>query len=143
MTDSQLKVEITTDPANLGYAGKTAQQIVNLINAAKAGVTYAQIVPKPVVFSITTTALFRIAQMATDKQTAWYQIMANIRSLDQGIIPSEPTIQDMLTKAIADGVLTAGERTALEALGIRTGSRAEELWGERTVVTLNDVARIL
>jgi hypothetical protein len=138
MTEAQLIAELAL-PA---YAGMTANEKVALLNAPKAGVTFPVIVPKATVMAIFTTAMFRIAATAEPGKTAWLQIMANIRSLDVGINPSDGPVQAMLAQGVADGVITAEEKQTLESLGLRPGSRAEELWGEGTTVSLNDVARV-
>lgn len=143
MTDAELKAELTTDPAAMGYAGKSAQQIVNLLNGPKPGVTFPAIVPKATLLKIMGLGPFRAAALNDPKKTGWLQSLANIRSLDQGLIPSEPGVAELLAQAVADGVVTASEKAMIDAQGTRPGSRAEELWGEGTVLSLNTVARIL
>lgn len=138
MTDAELLAELAL-PA---YAGKTANEKVAMLNTPKQGVAFSQIVPKSTVMAIFTTAMFRIAAMPEPQKTAWLQIMANIRSLDVGVNPADGPVQQMLGQGVTDGVILSAEKAALESLGLRTGSRAEELWGEGTVVTLNDVARV-
>lgn len=138
MTDAELIAELSL-PA---YAGKSAAEKTAMLNAPKPGVMFSQIVPKSVVMAIFTQAMFRISAMPEPGKTAWLQIMANIRSLDVGVNPSDAPVQQMLSQGVADGVILSAEKALLESLGLRTGSRAEELWGEGTVVTLNDVARV-
>ncbi len=135
---AQLEIELSL-PA---YAGKTAAERVAMINAPKQGVTFDQIVPKATVMAVLTTAMFKVAALPEPGKTAWLQIMANIRSLDIGINPLDPSVAAMLAKGVVDQVITAEEKAALESLGTRTGSRAEELWGEGTSVSLNDVALV-
>lgn len=138
MTDAELIAELSL-PA---YAGKTAYEKMALLNAQKAGFNIPVIVPKATVMAIFTTAMFRISAIPEPGKTAWLQIMANIRSLDVGIKPSDAPVQQMLGQGVTDGVILPAEKAALESLGLRPGSRAEELWGEGTVVTLNDVAKV-
>lgn len=142
MTPAQLQSEITNDPAGLGYAGKTSQQIVDLINAARESITISVVVPKATVLQVIGLGPFRAAALSEPKRTGWLESLANIRSLEIGIVPSDAGVSALLTSAVADGVLTADEKATLDALGTRTGSRAEQLWGAGTVVTLNDVARV-
>ena len=141
MTPQQL-AELKTELDLPAYAGKTAAERVAMINAPKQGVTFSQIVPKATVMAVLTTAMFKVAALPEPGKTAWLQIMANIRSLDIGINPLDPSVAAMLAKGGVDQVITAEEKAALESLGTRTGSRAEELWGEGTSVSLNDVALV-
>lgn len=141
MTPQQL-AELKTELDLPAYAGKTAAERVAMINAPKQGVTFDQIVPKATVMAVLTTAMFKVAALPEPGKTAWLQIMANIRSLDIGINPLDPSVAAMLAKGVVDQVITAEEKAALESLGTRTGSRAEELWGEGTSVSLNDVALV-
>lgn len=142
MTDAELLAEITNDPAGLGYAGKTAQQIVDMINAPRDGVVIAVIVPKSTVLQIMALAPFRAAALPEPGRTGWLELLANIRALSEGLSPLDAVVSAMLTQAVSDGVLTEGEKMQLDALGQRDGSRAEQLWGVWTVVSLNDVARV-
>lgn len=141
MTPQQL-AQLKTEMELPAYAGKTAAERVAMINAPKQGVTFDQIVPKATVMAVLTTAMFKVAALPEPGKTAWLQIMANIRSLDIGINPLDPSVAAMLAKGVVDQVITAEEKAALESLGTRTGSRAEELWGEGTSVSLNDVALV-
>lgn len=144
MTDTQLKAEITGDPANMGYAGKAAAQVVAIINAPKAGVTFPKIVDVATILGVMIEAPGRIARFADSTKTGeWNQILANIRSLKEGFRPSDAPVAAMLQKALNEAVITSAEKATIEALGLRPGSRAEELWGEGTVVSLNNVARVI
>lgn len=138
MTDQQLAAELAL-PA---YAGKTAEQKVAALNAAKPGYFVPRIVDVGTILGVLGAAPFRISQMSEPNKTAWLQVLANIRSLKEGFNPSDPTVAPLLAQGVTDGAITAGERLTLESLGLRPGSRAEELWGEGTVVSLNDVARV-
>ena len=143
MTDAELRSELTNDPAGLGYAGKTAAQKVALINAAKEGVTFPKLVDVATVLRVIGMAQFRAAALTEPSRTGWLETLANIRSLKDGLIPSDSGVAELLAGAIQAGVLTTGEKAALDTLGTRQGSRAEELWGAGTVVSLNDVARVV
>lgn len=138
MTDAQLAAELAL-PA---YAGMTASQKVAALNAPKPGVSIPVIVDVGTILGVLGSAPFRVAAMSEPNKTAWLQVLANIRSLKEGFKPSDPTVAPLLAQGVADGAITSQEKAALETLGLRTGSRAEELWGEGTVVSLNDVARV-
>lgn len=138
MTDAQLAAELAL-PA---YAGLTAAQKVAALNAPKDGVTFSQIVPKSVVLQIIGLSPFRAAALSEPGRTGWLESLANIRALEVGLNPSDAGVAALLAQAVNDGVLTAEEVGMLNALGVRDGSRAEELWGEGVSVSLNDVALV-
>ena len=139
MTDAELAAELAL-PA---YFGMTASQKVAAINAPKEGVTFPRIVDVATVLRIIGMAQFRAAALSEPSRTGWLETLANIRSLKDGLIPSDSGVAELLAGAVQAGVLTSDEKATLDALGIRTGSRAEELWGAGTVVSLNDVARVV
>lgn len=144
MTREKLAAEIAIDPAEIGYANKTANQIVEMLNSPREGVSIPQLVPVGVILGVIGQAPFRIAALSEPgKSTAWFQVLANIRSLKEGLVPSDSSVTPLLSLGVADGVITADEKSTLESLGLRPGSRAEQLWGEGTFVTLNDVANAL
>lgn len=143
MTSEQLLAELTNDPEDIGYDGMSITERLAALNAPRESVTFPVIVPRSIVMEITTPAMFRIAALADPAKTAWLQVMANIRSLDLGLRPSDASVQTILAQAVTDGVLLAPERGYLESLGVRLGSRAEQLWGEGAVVTLNDLALVM
>lgn len=138
MTDAELIAELAL-PA---YAGMTASQKVAALNAPNPDISIAKIVDVATVLGVLGSVPFRVAAMNEPGKTAWLQVLANIRSLKEGIKPTDPTVSPLIAQGVADQVITAGEKTILETLGVRPGSRAEQLWGEGAVVSLNDVARV-
>ena len=145
MTDAELIDELAL-PA---YAGKTAQQCVDMLNAPKQGVSFPVIVPKGTVLAVLARVPQRIATLSASEQQECTQTLANVRSLEHGLYtwlpdghPLKANTEYGFARAVELGAMIADEKTLLETLGKRTGSRAEELWGEGTVVTLNDVARV-
>lgn len=143
MTTAQLADELTNDPTNIGYSGMSTQEKLAAINLPRESISFSVIVPRSVIVEVTTPSLFRIASMPDPSKTAWLQVMENIRSLDYGLRPSDPSIQGLLAQAVAEGVLLAQEKALIDSLGVRHGSRAEQLWGEGRVVSLNDIALTL
>lgn len=143
MTDAEMLFEITNDPAQLGYAELTADQIVEKMNQPNDFITFPVIVPVAVVLQIFAQAPFRAAQLSEPDRTGWLETLSNIRALKEGLNPSDPGIAQLLNAAVIAGVVTAEERASLDALKTRVGSRAEQVWGEGTVVSLNDVARVI
>lgn len=138
MTDAELAAEL----ASRDYAGMNALQKVAALNAPKEGVTFPKIVDVATVLKVIGLAQFRAAALSEPSRTGWLETLANIRSLKDGLVPSDDGVSTLLAGAVQAGVLTSEEKATLDALGSRTGSRAEELWGAGTVITLNDVARV-
>ena len=137
MTDAELAAELAL-PA---YAGLTAEQKTAALNAPKEGVTFPVIVPKATVALVLDGSHSAVATLADAvKKEVWTRRFDVLLSLAEGVRPSD--ITDMLAAGVADGVLTQQQVGTLNYLGTRTGSRAEELWGEGVVVSLNDVARV-
>ena len=137
MTDAELAAELAL-PA---YAGKTASEKVAMLNAPKEGVTFPVIVPKATVALVLDASHALIAGLVDPvKKEVWTRRFDVLLSLAEGVRPID--IADMLAAGVADGVMTSQQVATLNALGTRTGSRAEELWGEGVVVSLNDVARV-
>lgn len=134
--------ELAAELALPAYAGMTAQQKADALNAPKEGVSFAQLVYVADVLRVMGQATFRAAALEEPSRTGWLQTLENIRALKDGLVPSQSGVAEMLAGAVLAGVLTAEEKAALDALGMRLGSRAEELFGEGTVVSLNDVARV-
>lgn len=139
MTDAELIAELSL-PA---YAGLTAAEKAVALNAPKEGVTFPVMVPKGDLLLAISACHERIATKAEPERTMWYQLLATIRSLSEGIYANHPAVADFFAKAVLAGVLTQDEVNYVQSLGVRAGSRAEELWGAGFVVSLNDVARVL
>lgn len=142
MTDAQLIAEFTVDPANLGYAAKNAEARHELITRVRDTIQIAKIVDVATVLGVLGSVPFRVAAMPEPGKTAWLQVLANIRSLKEGLKPTDPSVAPLLAQGVTDGVITPEEKASLESLGVRPGSRAEQLWGEGATVSLNDVARV-
>lgn len=143
LTDAALVAELTEDPAEIGYDGMTTAEKLVAINAPREGVAIPQIVDVATILGVIAMAPFRVAAMSEPNRTAWLQVLANIRSLKEGMRTSDAPVQQLLAVGVSDGAITAEEKQILESLGQRPGSRAEQLWGEGASVTLNDLARVL
>lgn len=139
MTDTELLQELNLPE----YAGLTAEEKMNSLNLPRPDYYVYQMVPKSQVLQVLGSAVFRIAALSEPHRTGWLEILDNIQSLEEGLIPSEPAVAALLTLAVSAGVLTTEERNQLDSLGKRPASRAEHLWGAGTTVTLNDVAKVL
>lgn len=140
MTPQQL-AQLKTEMELPAYAGKTAAERVEMINAPKQGVTFNQIVPKATVALVLDSSHELVAELADPiKKEVWRRRFDVLLSLVEGVKPSD--IADMMAAGMADGVLTEQQVGTLHYLGTRTGSRAEELFGEGATVSLNDVAMV-
>lgn len=139
MTDTELLQELNLPE----YTGLTAEEKTNSLNLPRPDYSVPQIVPKSQVLQLFGNAVFRIAALPEPHRTGWLEMLDNIQSLEEGLIPSEPAVAALLTLAVSAGVLTAEEKDQLNSLGKRPASRAEHLWGAGTTVTLNDVAKVL
>ena len=138
MTDAQLKAELSL-PA---YSGKTASEKTAMLNAAHATAKIARIVPKAEALKLLSAASFRIGSLPEPHKTGWDITLRNIGNLEIGLNFTEPGVATLLSQAVSGGVLTPDEKTAIDTASYRPATVAEALWGEGTVVSLNDVARV-
>lgn len=130
-----LKTELTTDPAGLGYVGKTDQQAADLINTVPTVNTDTNRRVKRdrvetwEIVEATVTAEYDALSAAEKERYA--------RLTGLGVInPQGTNIQSAFLKMFAAGTTT---RTNLSLLQWRAASRAETLYGVRVEVW--DVAR--
>lgn len=132
-----LKTELTTDPANLGYASPVAAgndvTLADLLNQARAGATYQVyrgVVPSYEVINNTDPADW-VALTAAEKQR--YQTLTGAGQVDV----SQPNVRNTFGAMFAAGTAT---RANLTAMAVRQASRAEILFGTGTVVTVADIS---
>jgi len=141
MMDAQFAAELADELALPVYVGKTADEKVELLNAPKEGVTFPVIVPKATVARVLDPSHELIAGLADPiKKYVWDKRFQTLLSLAEGVRPAD--IADILAAGVTDGVLTPQQVGTLNYLGTRTGSRAEELWGEGMMISLNTIARV-
>lgn len=132
-----LKAELQTDPAALGYAPHLAtgsfSPVVALINAPKAGVVmYRGVLPAYAVLDVMDEAEY--TGLTADKK----------KLCDLLLSVGQVNTDSATTRARFASIFPAGPtRTALLALAQRVGSRAEELFGQGTVVSADDIALAL
>lgn len=150
MTDAELVAELAA-PA---YAGKTAAEKVAMLNSESESAYLARLIPPATVMTVVRAFASRInampdAETRSKLQFKWGQFAATVRSLAVGLdvhtIPPgmevNPVIEE-LQAGVIEGVIQPQEIAILQTIGKRKATRAEELWGEGTVVSLNDVARV-
>lgn len=131
-----LKAELVADPSALGYAAPLASggdnTLADLLNAPRAGITvYRGIIDGREIVSATTPAEFLALT------TAQQSLYLAITGASGGVDTSNALVRSAFTTMFAAGTAT---RAALAALAIRSGSRAEQLWGAGTVVDYMTVA---
>lgn len=114
----RLKSEITLDPAVLGYAGKTDQQIADLLNSLTTGRTIERsVIPAHEALEATVPAEWA-ALTAAEKQR--YQTITGVGSVNLKGANTRSAMAAMFGPATTT-------RANLIALQIKTVSRAEEL----------------
>jgi hypothetical protein len=137
-----LKTEFTQDPSNLGYGQATTQGKVELINAVSPVIAIAQRVATGNILRYLAQAPFRLPALPVEIQAAWKTELSLILGISDFDV-SDVSFQTMLSLGESQGVITTPEVTAITALGTRPGSRAEQLWGASTLVSLNDAASVM
>jgi hypothetical protein len=127
-----LRNEVETDPNNYGFAALRANgndtQIISLLNQVRANIAIT-------VSSMEFNAFMRamMSQLATLSTAQGTQMQ--IIGLG-GLV----YLGDSATRTYLEGVYSAvGPKAQLQALYTRQGSRAEQLFGENTILTLDDL----
>lgn len=120
-----LRAEVTADPVTLGYAGKTDQQIADLLNATNTGRTLART-------HVDTWELIGAVQSGTPS-AAWPAPASKQESMLLAIMGlsfvdvSNPNIRAIFGEIFPNSGNTATTRANLLALSTRAASRADEL----------------
>jgi hypothetical protein len=143
MDYTALKNEITNDPLSLGYAvfvtaGNDAAiaAILNMATGPGAATVTDATMPRDDFMLAITPSLISLPGLSTTIQSKWDRILAVVRAADT-INISDPAIQALLGASVADGVLTSDQ---VAAIGQRTGSRAEVLFGAGTTIMNTDIS---
>lgn len=136
-----LQSEITTDPAALGYAGKTDDQIAVLLNTigsgtAADGKSYTifrnDIAAKEVVQAIE-SADFISGTILTQLLTSKLQILLSAVPIDATLANVRANFMGIFNGA------SVTTKNAMSALAQRNGSRAEVLFGTGVTLTATDI----
>ena len=133
-TRAELRSEILSDPAAVGYAGKEPHEIAALLNDPARGETVSRaMVPSWELQAAVVGSEFQA--LSAVAQRAWLAIVA---------LPEVPVTNANLRSQVA-AIWGAGTATRgnLQALETRPGSRAEALWGEGTYITHQQVSEAL
>ncbi len=139
-----LKTEITTDPESIGYAPHVAtgnqNEIAALLNTVNQAITVKDTyLDKDLFLASITPAALVLATSSTLLQSKWDRIIAFVQASNY-INLSHPGVAPLLTLAVSDGILTQQQ---VNAIGSRSGSRAEQVLGVGTTVTIDDIANAL
>jgi hypothetical protein len=138
---TQLAAEINIDPLGLGFAALVAsgddRGIADALNSLAAPgaalVTMSSMTRDQFLTAILPAALV-LATKDAPTQAKWDRLIALARSAD-AIEPA--VVTPLVAMAQGDGLLTTDQAAAI---GKRTGSRAEVLWGAGTIIAQQDVA---
>lgn len=136
-TPAQLATELNTDPLTLGYAALIAAgrdaDLAAALNLARAGAGY-QIYRGPIgayeVINATVPAEW--AALTADEKNR-YAVLTGAGDVDT----SNANVRSAFAAMFANGTAT---RTALNAMAVRQGSRAEVLWGIGTAITPTEIS---
>jgi hypothetical protein len=128
--------EITTDPAILGYAGKSDYEIAQIMNTAGAS---GQTIFKA--YTLTEDVIAGIVRAEYDALAAAGKTYLNEVVLKAARVKTgDATLRSQIAQLFPAGTQT---RTNLTALASKSASRGEALFGENTTITDADVARAL
>jgi hypothetical protein len=138
-TTAQLTAEINTDPKALGYAAFVASGndtgVAALLNATYAGVGTVWLTRVPTSALVGSIVWADVSGM-TQAQVELLQLLLLTGTVDA----SNPNIRGMFTGLFAGKTTLTNMTAAAQKVA---PSRAEELWGAGTTVTVLDVAHAL
>jgi hypothetical protein len=135
---AQLTAELTTDPAAVGYAAMVASgndaAIVAALNATSAAVVSSASMTRDDFLTAILPAGLSLATKDAATQAKWDRLIGLACAANTIVVAN---IAGLLQLAVGDGLLTADQAGAV---GKRSGSRAEVLFGADTIVSLGDVS---
>jgi hypothetical protein len=129
-----LRTEVETDPNNYGFAPLRANgndtQIVALLNQVRANIA---ITVSQMDFNTFMRAMMNYLSSLSTAQGTQMQIIG---------LGGYVYLGDANTRTYLEGVYsTVAQKSQLQALYTRQGSRAEQLFGENTILTLDDLVQ--
>lgn len=136
-TYEQLATELNTDPTSRGYAPYIASGddvgLAKNINQTGAGIVERVTVTSDI---FQTAVVFSDYSALTDQQRSLWQTIVTA-SVQNGVQVKDAKIRAQIVAIWPAGSVT---RANLVAMQTKSGSRAEVLWGELTVVNTSDIA---
>ena len=146
MDYASLKTELTDDPLSLGYStfqseGSDSGQadLLNSLTGQGAATITLAVMDNASFVTAFLPYLPAIFTLSAAKQ-AFYTAVWNAILLMPTIRLSNGNVSGLMSQAVADGILTGPQAQALTQ---RTGSRAEVLFGQDTVIQHADISRAL
>jgi hypothetical protein len=136
MDYAALKSELETDPAGLGYATMTPDQIRVALTTATLAVTRHVPLADLQAFLMSTVATGQAVPMWwTLKSAAQTNVVAEMaydlfNSRLQAMDTNLPTVQTLMAQLVADGVLDQAAEDAIYAMADVTLPRGEALFGK-------------
>lgn len=144
-----LKVELNSDPRSYGYAADIASGYVgglrDRLNLARAGITIRRpdCDPAEILEAIDIRDFATSPAGVTNNTFAasWFESITQFQRVRLATADGAKTqVRKNIDRMVND---TKGSQTRLDAVAVRTGSRAEELFGAGTAVTTDDVTEAL
>lgn len=137
-TPQELKTELTTDPASLGYAAliKVGSDggLADALNLPRSGASFAQfrsnVAPSEILHAVAPADFANANQLAVSK----LQLILAPGVVDASLANVRGSLQALFSGA------SQATRDALLAVCTRQGSRAEKLFGPGTTVTPLEIA---
>jgi hypothetical protein len=149
-TLAQLNIELTTDPTNVGYSASIASgddtTTANLINFVTGSIQVKRldITPAEILEQIDYQDFVTGSNPA---HISWFESATQQRSLR--LVADDGTdtriLKNIKQLLLPNGAAGAApqSRARLNAVALRSGSRAEQLWGAGTIVTIPDIGHAL
>lgn len=140
-TLSDIKAELLQDPNGYGYAQYLGDNFNPPVLAEMINLRRAEIVmPRPDVTPLEILEAISLADFLTDKTSlwsAWFESLTQFPSVrilkDNG---TDTRVMTNIMRLLANG---SASETRIRALAVRSGSRAEQLWGAGITISVEDV----
>lgn len=142
-----LRNELNTDPQSLGYApfisagqDQNSADLLNALTGNGAATITLSLIDKGQASIVILSGALTLASLSNTLQAKWVTILQAAAQLPDPIPFENSIIQTVLGSAVNDGVLTDAQ---INSFTQRTGSRAEVLFGQNTIIGNLDVAKAL
>ena len=148
---AQLKTEMQTDPAGLGYAAHVPHapgSLADMLNAQSATMAKPRMITARGIMASyglgpAAGAAFMDKLEGLSAGAPAIKWAMKFLQTDAGIDVGEPATQLMLTSLIGVGGITADEVSGVKAMALQPASRAEVLFGVGVQITEADVRAAL
>ena len=148
---AQLKTEMQTDPAGLGYAAHVPHapgSLADMLNAQSATMAKPRMITARGIMASyglgpAAGAAFMDKLEGLSAGAPAIKWAMKFLQTDAGIDVGEPATQLMLTSLIGAGGITAAEIDGIKAMALQPASRAEVLFGVGVQITEADVRAAL